>query len=123
MLPNMDLIVAALIHAIVIACVLLAAVFVFLNAILLALIIALFCIPIIDVHDAVSFLSRSRLLNSWEANFHLGSFLVVYFLLSNAIPLLGDDSASAAGLLYKKLEIVGGSEFGGGRRRRISRDG
>ncbi|CAN0907108.1 hypothetical protein LINGRAHAP2_LOCUS24621 [Linum grandiflorum] len=89
MLPNIELIVAALIHGVLIASVVMVAVLIVLSALSMALLLMLFSIPILDLHDAVSLLSRSSIVKSIEANFQLGSVLVLYFFISYAAILRG----------------------------------
>ncbi|CAI0408499.1 unnamed protein product [Linum tenue] len=100
MIANVDLITAALLHGAFIAAVLTAASFILLFALSLATFVALFSIPIVDLHDAVSFLSGHYLESVVQPNIHLASFLALYSSLGYAIEL---HSAAASTPLYRRL--------------------
>ncbi|EOY29717.1 hypothetical protein QQP08_025948 [Theobroma cacao] len=83
MVPNLDLILAALLYGSFIACVLLVVAFVILITLLLAFSFSTFSIVFLDLYSVYSLLSRY--VGSIEANLELGFLLLLCSLMRYAI--------------------------------------
>lgn len=79
MIPNIELILVALIYGLIISCILLLVVFIILICLLLAIAIVLFSIVLIDSYDVVAFVSCY--FEIWKVNIQLAFVLLLCTLI------------------------------------------